>query len=837
MEVGSVERALLRAVGIDREFDMVKDMPTLSLSKTLTGDEGSEERAQSRVTSSEILFEKIRGGKKNPREILQRLTEILGMGSIGGELSVIGRDFASPKGEKISNDQLGDTDLFAAVMLYKTIYDIVRENEAQSAGRIWENFFAQLLGAGATKLGQTDTIIDVEKGRVKYSLKLINEGTTITGSKALLVDAINNHEKIVYIVGTKSKPTKAAGGGTGPFYIRFNSFVLDKSNYMFALTNKIENELAKSSVDEIASQYAVVWDQLTASGKIHYAERNPLAKKNKAKFNLNSYRNLFKGWIVNPTIDLSKVVYTDEKDPKKSETFEEFKPPIPLEKGTQAESLLREAGGTHITLGRGGYDMSQEEWLDFAKNSFASGEVTYGPLSDAFADDYDENSVKLGQAKLKPILIAYQNVANTIKNLNANEASPSKALNIIEFFTLYSAVFSVRAQRKGAGKTSKENYFNSVNTAVANELDVKRLVSLIRENPNVSQETLENILTPILRTAETTQLQNFKVALVSLLDNADINKALVAKRIITFEDDTERNTELNNQMSALRQALKKRFTSIANSSSQPKEIKDAAKKLADAIEDFSFNKYEVVQTEQARQIYAAMQTLRSEYRNWLKDMRSMQTADTMKKRQTPIVTSAEAKIFSSMPAFIDLVKIYTRPAQLPADKDEQPPDKTTTDPLAGSGEGEVADTELEKSLKPPKDSTFSLDQSKMISQREYLNVNKEIDEKGNKISVEWPTITLDSRLAFYNAEKSKQALMAYIAPIFEAVFYLSAGAVAYFGKDLDSGLMLAQKSVSYLKDNLSAQQIDVKKVEKEKETFAEGLKRDELDDMIDELFK
>ena len=127
----------------------------------------------------------------------------------------------------------------------------------------------------------------------------------------------------------------------------------------------------------------------------------------------------------------------------------------------------------------------------------------------------------------------------------------------------------------------------------------------------------------------------------------------------------------------------------------------------------------------------------------------------------------------------------------------------------------------------------------MIGQREFLKVNKEIDENGVEHDIEWPTITLDPKLAFYNAEKSKEALMAYIAPIFEAAFYLSAGAIGYFGKDLDSGLVLAQKSVDYLRDNLSKQTFDSEKVKKEKEQVAieEGLKRDELDDMIDELFK
>lgn len=839
MQVDSVDRALLRAVGIDHEFDMVRDMPSISLSKTLSGKEGSENYNQTRVQSSEILFEKIRGGKENPREILQRLTEILGMGSVGGELSVMGKDFAtsSEKGLKVDSDQLGDTDLFAAVLLYKTIYDIVRENEAQSAGRIWENFFAQLLGGEAVKLGSTDTIIDVSKGKVKYSLKLVSEGTSITGSKALLIEAIKDHGKIVYIVGTKSKPTKAAGG-SGSFYIRFNSFILDETNYMFALTNKVENEIAKSSLDEISGQYAVIWDQLTNADKIHYAERNPLAKKNKAKFNLNSYRNLFKGWIKNPTLDLSEVEYRDDNDPKKNESFKEFKRPIPLPMG---ESLLREAGGTHMTLGHGGYDMSNEEWLQFAKDSFASGEVTYGPLGDAFADDYEPKSVKLGQARLKTILDAYKEIENKIKSLNSNETDPSKALNILEFFTLYSALFSVRAQRKGAGKVTKEDYFNSVNTAIANALDVKRLVNLVKANPNVSIETLENILNPILRAAELTQLQTFKAALVSLLDDPKINKAMVAKRIITFEDDTERATDLNNQMRALRVALQKRFSEVAKDDQQTKEIKAAAQKLASAIEDYSFNKYEVLQTEQARQIFASMQTLRAEYRTWLRDMRAMQTDDVRNKRRELIIPAAELNISNSYPAFIELVRAYTIPAVLPADKEEQKPEKTAIEPLAGSGQAEDAEVELEKSLKAPKDSTFSLDQSKMISQREFLKVNKEINEGGIPVSVTWPTITLDSRLAFYNAQKSKQALMAYIAPIFEAAFYLSAGAVAYFGKDLDSGLMLAQKSVSYLKDNLAKQQVDIGKVEKEKQTFkepvAEGLKKDELDDMIDELFK
>ena len=75
--------------------------------------------------------------------------------------------------------------------------------------------------------------------------------------------------------------------------------------------------------------------------------------------------------------------------------------------------------------------------------------------------------------------------------------------------------------------------------------------------------------------------------------------------------------------------------------------------------------------------------------------------------------------------------------------------------------------------------------------------------------------------------------MAYIAPIFEAAFYLNAGAVGYFGKDIDQGLVLAQKSVEYLQKNLSS---DTQKPN-EPQSVKESLKRDELDDMIDELFK
>jgi hypothetical protein len=314
---------------------------------------------------------------------------------------------------------------------------------------------------------------------------------------------------------------------------------------------------------------------------------------------------------------------------------------------------------------------------------------------------------------------------------------------------------------------------------------------------------------------------------------------MVIKRIVTFEDDTETSVRaFNNQMTALRTALATRFAAIADDESLTMQERDAAKRAKDAVNNLVFNKYDIIKSENARKIYNGISRVRIAYSKWLLDMRSKKSLDAQLDRDKKIksgeIGSDELQKITnrqiSVPGFLELINNYIAPPKPQLQKEAKEDQDTEIDAKASPGESEKAEVEKEKEERGLPNSSFSFDQSKLPSQREFLHVNKE-EVNGQYVDIEWPTVVLEPKMAFYNAERSKEALMSYIAPIFEAAYYLNAGAIGYFGKDIEEGLLLAQKSVQYLQKNL------MENNEKEQPELSEGLKRDELDDMIDELFK
>jgi hypothetical protein len=96
----------------------------------------------------------------------------------------------------------------------------------------------------------------------------------------------------------------------------------------------------------------------------------------------------------------------------------------------------------------------------------------------------------------------------------------------------------------------------------------------------------------------------------------------------------------------------------------------------------------------------------------------------------------------------------------------------------------------------------------------------------------WPGIILRKDLLYQNNQASVQNLKEYLVPVFREFYYMKEGLIAYFGKDIQDGMMLARNSNIKLGEVLQNPDFS-----KQASQLEESLEIDPIRAIIDSLFK
>ena len=168
------------------------------------------------------------------KKILIKLTDILGY-----EEADFGGAKAGYIKEKAATANVSE--ITTALFVANTIRSIIFEQQATTAGSIWEGFIANLIyGSLPTKLDRPIEDVVDEQGNL-ISLKLLKSGGGVEGSRWNLAVAIAQKGQVTYLVCEKNVEET-------PFVMRFHKFVVNKDNFFqFAfkdaeVLNKINNE-------------------------------------------------------------------------------------------------------------------------------------------------------------------------------------------------------------------------------------------------------------------------------------------------------------------------------------------------------------------------------------------------------------------------------------------------------------------------------------------------------------------------------------------------------------------------------------------------------------------
>jgi len=207
-----------------REFDFFRDVPEIKLRG------GSKDTVSDAAANVEEIVAKVRGGAKTPKEIIVKFNELLGIQTYEGSGEL--RTFVNTVGGEDSPDS---TKVFSAVLMYRALRDLINESSAQSAGNMWEQFFARLISGKAYTPQSNVEIADViDEGNKPYSLKLLTAGPNahVVGSKSLLAIAVAKYGQIEYIVGEKQALKDS-------FYLNFYSFNINRQNFFPFVIGKI----------------------------------------------------------------------------------------------------------------------------------------------------------------------------------------------------------------------------------------------------------------------------------------------------------------------------------------------------------------------------------------------------------------------------------------------------------------------------------------------------------------------------------------------------------------------------------------------------------------------